>query len=872
MRWWRRKEREQDLDREVRDHLRLEAEEQQEAGMAPDQAFYAAQRAFGNTTLVKEEIREMWGWTSLERLWQDVQYAARAMRRNPAFTLAAVLTLGLGIGVNTAVFAVVRAVVLNPLPFPAADRLVMLWKTSLKNASDRSGVAPADFLDLQQQVRTCSAVAAFTNTLFDVTGVEEPYRVTGARVSANFFSTLGIKPAQGRDFTLDDDQPTAERVAILSHGLWLRRFGGNPDVVGKSIMLNGESYAVVGIMPAHFAFPEIFGPALVPDLWTPLRLFKERDQRGSGYMFVIARLGPGVLLETAQGEMRTLSKQFEAAQPPVYTGKLLTFIPLHQQVVGGVSGLLFVLWGAAGCVLLIACTNLANMLLTRATARRRELAVRASLGASRWRLIRQLLTESVTLAMCGGALGLVLAIWVTHMLPAMGLTSLPRLQEVALDTRILGFGLGLSLLTGLLFGTLPAWQISRGDPQRALQESGRATEGRKTRLLRALFVVVEVSLALVLVTGAGLLVRSFLILQEADLGFQAQKVLTFEISLPGAKYKRAQSPAYYKELLERIASMPQVSGAGAINYLPLTGNVFGWTFLVQEQPTPAGAPIPSAEYRVVSPGFFSALGVSLKNGRVFTEQDKPDGPPVGIINETMARRYWPNEDPIGKQFRLQGPPSMFPWVTVVGIASDVRYEGVDKEPPPTIYRPLQQSPSTAMAVVVRTAASPLSLAGSIRNQVRAQDKDVPLLNVREFGYYVSQSLALRRFLMVLLSGFAGLALFLATLGIYSVVSYSVTQRTQEIGLRIALGAYPHDVLTLVVRQGVILAMMGLTVGLIVTFAFSRVMIGLLYGVAPTDPLTLGAVCAFLFAVTLVGSYLPARRALRVDPIVALRYE
>jgi predicted permease len=871
MLWWRRKQRESDLERELRSHLELEAEEQQEAGLPLDQARYAAHRALGNTTLIQEAIREMSGHP-LENVWQDLKYAGRTMRKNPPFFVSAVLILGLGIGVNMAVFTLVRAVVLNPLRFPDADRLVVLWKTSLKNSSDRSGVAPADFLDLQQQVRSCSAVAAFANVLFDITGVDEPYRVAAARVSANFFSTLGVQPALGRDFTRDDDNPTAVRVAILSHSLWRRRFGGSPSVVGSRITLNSEDYTVVGIMPAGFGSPAVFGPALVPDLWTPLRFSEERTQRGTGYMFVLARLRPDVPLATAQAEMGTLSKQFEAAQPPVYGGKLLTLVTLHQQVVGRVRRILLVLWGAVGCVLLIVCTNLANMLLTRATARRRELAVRASLGASRWRLIRQLSTESAALGMCGGVLGLTLAIGAIRLLPTLDLTSLPRLQEVGIDIRLLGFGLGLSLITGLLFGTLPAWQISRCDPRQWLQEASRMTVDQKTGLLRAVFVIIEISFALVLVTGAGLLIRSFLILEKANLGFEAQKVLTFEISLPRAKYKRERSPAYYKELLERIGSLPQVQGAGAISYLPLTGNVFGWTFLIQGHPTPAGAPVPSAEYRVVTPGFFSALAVPLLKGRGFNEQDKQDTVPVGIVNETLARRYWPNEDPIGKQFRLQGPPSMFPWVTVAGVASDVRYGGVDEAAPPTIYRPLQQFPSTAMAVAVRTSGSPMTLTGPIRNALRAIDKDVPLLNVREFAYYISASFGLRRFVMIVLSVFAGLALFLAAFGTYSVIAYSVAQRTREIGLRVALGAHPRDVLWLVLAQGVSVAMTGIAFGLIGTFAFSHLMTSLLYGVTPTDPLTIVAVSAVLLMVTAAASYLPARRALRVDPMVALKYE
>ncbi len=869
---WRRKQREEDLDRELRSHLELEAAEQQEAGLRRDEARYAAQRALGNATSIKEAVRDMSGWTSRERFGQDLRYAARSMRRNPAFFLSAILILALGIGVNTAVFTVVRSVVLNPLPFPDAQRLVMLWKNNRNDPGNRSGVAPADFLDFQQQVRSCAAVAAFTNTFFDVTGVEEPYRIIAARVSSNFFATLGVHPAVGRDFTQNDDQPAANRVAILSDALWQRRFSARPDVIGDDVSLNNERYTIVGVMPAGFVFPEVTGLGTVPELWTSLRFTDERTQRGSGYMRIVARLGPGASQATAQAELETLSRQFEASQPRAYGGKLLTVVPLHQEIVRGVRRLLLVLWGAVICVLLVACTNLANMLLVRATSRTRELAVRASLGASHWRLTRQLLTENVAFAVCGGAVGLALAFAAIRTLPAMGLISLPRMQEIAMDGSVLTFSLGLSVLTGVFFGVLPAWRISRVDPQRYMQEANRVTGGRGANLLRVVFGVIEVSLALLLVTGSGLLIRSFLTLQKANLGFQPENVLTFELPLPSGKYERKQAPAYYQEVAERIWRFPHVQGVGMISYLPLAGNVFGWGFLIQGRPTPTGAPMPYAEYRIVSHGLFSALRIPIKKGRGFEEQDKVDAPPVGIVNETMARRYWPNEDPIGKQFRLGGPQSMFPWVTVVGVASDVHYGGVDVPPEPTIYRPLSQAPSTALAVVVRASANPMGLAGPIRNEVRSIDRSVPLLNVREFAYFVSESFALRRFVLIVLSTFAGLALFLAAFGIYSVVAYSVTQRTQEIGLRVALGAHRGDILKLVLTQGMMVSITGIAVGLIGIFAFARVMTSLLYNVAPTDPFTIAAVCVILLAVTVTASYLPARRALRVDPMVALRYE
>jgi putative ABC transport system permease protein len=860
------------LEDELRFHLDELVNEDIAAGMTPEEARRSALRSMGRLTTIQEECRDMRGTKWMDDFLRDLAYAWRSFTRNPMFFVSAILILAVGIGANSAVFAVVRTVVLNPLPFPNPRQLVIFWKADRKDNAKRSGIAPADYLDLRNQFRSCGSIAAFANTFFDVTGVEEPYRVFGARVSSNFFSTLGVRPPVGRDFVADDDQPAANRVAILSYSLWQRRFNGRPEIVGQSLTLNQERYTIIGVMPANLIFPEFIGAAGGPELWTSLRLAEERMERGSGYMRIVARLNTGTSLETVRAELEHLSHQFETSQPRAYGGKFLAVVPLHENVVGGVRQLLLVLWAAVICVLAITCTNLANMLLVRSTARMRELAVRASLGAGHWRLTRQLLTENIALGVCGGSLGLALAFAAIRAVPSMGLDNFPRIHEIAIDGWIVAFSLGLSTITALFFGALPAWKISRVDPQRSMQQGNRITGDRRGSFLRTLFGVAQVSLALILVTGAGLLIRSLIALQKADLGFQAENLLTFQLPLAGEKSRGERAGRYYSEVAQRISRLPGVQSVGMINYLPLRGNVFAWALAIQGRDMSPGAAAPQAEYRVVAGDLFSALGIRIKSGRGFEERDNREAPPVAVINETMARRYWPGEDPIGKQLRLGGPLAMFPWLTVIGVVSDVRYGEVEAAPEPTMYQPLSQARGGSLYVVVRTNGNPMAPAGAIRNEVRNIDRSVPVLDVREFGYYLSESFAQRRLVLAVLSSFAGIALFLAAFGIYSVVAYSVTQRTQEIGLRVALGAQRRGVLKLVLMQGMRISIGGIAAGIAGTLAFARVMTTLVYAVSPTDPVTIGFVCMLLLLVTIVASYVPAARALRIDPVVALKFE
>jgi predicted permease len=868
---FRRRKVDAELEDELQFHLEQLVNEKAAAGLSPNEARWEALRGMGSIAQFQEDCRDMRAIGFCEDLLRDVGYAWRSFTRSPIFFLSAILILAVGIGVNSAVFTVVRSVVLTPLPYPDANQLVLLWKADQKESARRSGVGPADFLDLQQQARSFTAVAAFTNTFFDVASVDDPYRVVAARVSSNFFATLGVRPASGRDFTAADDQPAAERVVILSHGLWQTRFNGRPDAVGGSIVLNNERYTIIAVMSPHFVFSETGNPAGAPELWTALRFTDERTQRGSGYMRMLGRLKRGMPPEAVRAELEGVTRQFAGSQPRAYEGKFLTAIPLQESVIGGVRQLLLVLWGAVICVLLIMCTNLSNMLLVRATGREKELAVRTSVGASQWRLTRQLLTENVALGLCGGALGLALAFALIRALPSMGLSDLPRLHEISMDGWVVTFSLALATITGLFFGALPAWKISRTGPRHSMQTAGRVKGGCGANVLRAFFGAVQIALALMLVTGAGLFLRSFTILQKADLGFQPASVLSFQLPLPREAHGATRATAFYREVAERIGQVPHVRSVGMINYLPLGGNVFGWGFVIRGRETFPGA-LPNAEYRVVSGDLFSALRIPIRQGRGFSEHDLPASLPVAIINETMARRYWPGEDPIGKQFRLGGPPSVFPWLTVVGLAGDVRYGEVEAAPEPTIYQTLSQTRGSTLSVVVRSDGNPMDAIGSIRSQIREVDRSVPLLNVRELNYLVSRSFAQRRLVLAVLSTFALIALFLATFGIYSVVSYSVTQRTQEIGLRVALGAGEGSILKMVLAQAMWISMAGIIAGVAGILALGKVVSTLLYNVAPTDPPTISAVSIFLSLVSMMACYFPARRALRIDPVIALRSE
>jgi putative ABC transport system permease protein len=853
-----------DLRAEIEAHIEEKALELIESGMPEKEAWRLARREFGNATLITESSRDVWSWTRVERLWQDLRYAGRSMRKKPGFFVSAILILGLGIGVNTAVFSVIRAVLLDPLPYSDPDQLVMVWNRRPADGT-QMGVSSGDFVDLQKLTRSFSGVGAINLWFADVAGSGEPFRVAGAAVSASFFQILKAQPALGRTLLPEEDYDSAAPVAVLTHKLWQERFGADPKVVGSRVNFSGITHTVVGVLRDDFA-----GPCCGAfEIYVPLRLSPQRRvARGGGYMNLFARLNPGTPLAAAQAEMDLLTRQFAAEQPTHYSDRRLTLLPLREQWVGNVRPLLIVLWGAVLAILLITCANLANLLLTHASARNKELAVRASLGASRARLVRQLLTESIALALCGGGLGLALAWSVIRVIPAIQFAGVPRLNEVSADPFVMAFGLSLSVLTGLLFGTFPAWRISRADPQQQLQESGRSgTAGHHAMRLRSGLIVAQISFALVLLIAAGLLIRSFLVLQSADLGYKPDGVLTFSLSLPSTKYSAEKGPAFFAEVREKLAAIPRVADVGAISFVPPSGFPFGWGYRIESHPLPPGVSQPFAQYRVVTPGFFASTGIRLVAGRDFNDRDSAGAPLAGIVNESLARLNWPGENPLGKRYARQAA-----WITVVGVVADARLVSAEQPAEPAIFEPLAQASQISMAMTVRTETEPMNLVPTIRAQIRAINADAVILSPMPMDARLSLTLGQRRLVMLLLASFAGLALLLATFGIYSVVSYAVAQRTPEFGVRVALGARYGDILRMVLQHGAALAGAGIALGLVGAISLSNLIVKLLYGITPTDALTIASVSSILFAIALLGCYLPARRVLRIDPASVLRHE
>ncbi len=818
----------------------------------------------------------------MNAIWQDLRYGARMLLKKPGFTLIAVITLALGIGANTAIFSVVQAALLSPLPYDESSRLVVVWQSYPQRGMDLVPMSFPNFVDLRDQAQVFEEVGVFGNISMSLTGSGEPERITGMRVSATLLPISGVAPLMGRAFLPEEDRPGGNRVVTLSHGLWQRRFGADPQIVGENIILDDQSRTVVGVMPPDFDFPPPFKitfasiPVTYPsaDFWVPVALDANTQGRGSRNFGMIGRLKPGVTLQQARAEMNTIARRLEQQYAGGNTGLELRLLPLYEQVVGKVGPVLYLLFGAVGFVLLIACANVANMLLARSAGRASEIAIRLALGASRWRLIRQLLTESLLLSLLGGGLGLLLASWAVDLIVAISPDSLPRVKEVGINGPVLGFTLLISLLTGIVFGLAPALQASKPDLNEALKEGGRSAAGSFGRSrLHGLFVVAEVALALVMLVGAGLMMNSFVRLQRVNPGFNPENLLTVRVSLPQSRYGQTpQQTSFYQQVIQRFETLPGAQSVSAIDTLPFQNENNGGLRIEGYAPS-SFYDRPQANYRTISPSYFRVMGIPLRRGREFRPDDVAGQPGVAIINEEAARRFWPNQDPIGKRISPDGagfPPGV--WLSIVGIAGDVRHSTLDAAPKPEVYWAYPQYPVRSLTFVLRTTIEPMSLAAAARKEIWAVDQDLPITRLQTMEGLISASIAQQRLYLSLMGVFAAVALLLAAVGIYGVMSYAVAQRAHEIGIRMALGAQTSDVLKLVVGQSMKLTMMGVAVGLVTAFGLTRLITNLLFGVSATDPATFVAVALLLTGVALAACYIPARRATKVDPMMALRTE
>lgn len=806
----------------------------------------------------------------MESLLSDVRYAIRNLIKRPGFTAIAVITLAIGIGVNTAIFSFINALLLKPLPFPDLDRIVAVWERVPSRGVERNEVTVADYLDWRAQNKTFEQLGIYRWWSTNLTGADSPERVQGFQVTTNFLDIVGVKPLMGRGFSVEESEPGKDAVALLTYSLWQRRFGADPNIVNKTISTNGTARIVIGVMPPEFNYPK------GAEIYSPLAITAElaRSRLNQSYLG-IGRLKPGVSIQAAQADMDHIAGQLQKQYPESNTGRNVVIYPILQDTVRMYATGLWVMMVAVGFVLLIGCANVANLMLGRATGRQREIALRAALGASRIRIVRLLLTESIVLGLVGGALGVLVGYWGIDLIRTANPGEAARFaagwNHLGINFPVLIFTLLLSVLSGVLFGLAPAWQLSRPDLNKALKEGGRQASSGSQRL-RGLLVVSEIALSLMLLVSAGLLIRSFLQLVKTDPGFNSDNLLTMNLVLPAAKYKdEPLRAAFYSELVRRVEGLPGVESAAAVNHLPLGGSNSSNPFLIEGTPEPPPGQQFSGRYRVCTPNYFRTMGIAVLKGRGFTEQDKAGSQPVIIVNETLARKYWPNTDPLGKRMRYPGPLEQNPWMQVVGVVQDVKHE-LNLPVTPDYYVPHAQDAWQSMVLVAKTKVEPAAMAAPIRQQVWAIDKDQPVFDVHTMREVQAISLALYSFSSVMLGIFAGVALLLAAIGIYGVMSYTVSQRTQEIGIRMALGARAADVLKLVIRNGMSMAVIGVVAGLAGAFAITRLMASLLFGVSPTDAVTFALVTAGLLVVALLACYIPARRATKVDPLVALRYE
>lgn len=808
----------------------------------------------------------------METLFQNLRYTIRALRKSPGFTAVAVITLALGIGANTAIFSVVNAVLLRPLPYKDDSRLVVILNKG------RNPVAPANFIDWRSQSQSFSQMGAAEYWTPNLTGTDNPEKLWALHVSPEIFRMLGVQPLLGRMLLPEEQEAGKEHEVVLSYSLWQSHFAGNPEIIGRSVALSGETYSVVGVMPRDFKFAPFW--ATKAELWAPLALGSRLTDRSGGSLRVFARLKPGVNLEQAQAEMGGITGRLEREFPG--TNQDMQVLSLREKVVGNIRPALLVLLGAVGFVLLIACANVSHMLLARAAARREEIALRTALGAGRWDVFRQFLTESLALALFGGGAGLLLAVWGVRVLVALSPAAIPRVETVRVDGHVLLFALAVSLFTGVAFGMAPAWRATAVNLSDALKEGERgSSEGHRKRL-RGLLVGSEFALAVVLLAGAGLMVRTFLALQHVDPGFDPSGVLSVVVSVAGTEQAAAgHTGNFYQEVLQKVSAVPGVQSVSGINHLPLAGDEWGFRFHIEGRPPERPGEELVATYRAVFPGYFRTMRIPILRGRDVSDADNLRAPGVVVINDYIARRYWPGEDAIGKRITFDDPAKNPSWLTVVGVAKNTARSNWVSPPEEEVFLPYLQSrdyldkpspPFAYLTLVVRTNRDPATLAPDIRRAIHSLDKSIPLSEIQTMDQVVAEATGQSRFYLVLLGAFATVALVLAGVGIYGVMSYSVSRRTHEIGIRMALGAQGRDVLKLVVFQGIVQALAGVAVGLAGALALSRLMAGLLYGTRATDPATFAAVVLVLSGVAVAASYVPARRATKVDPMVALRYE
>jgi putative ABC transport system permease protein len=807
----------------------------------------------------------------METILQDVRYGVRMLAKHPGFMAVAVIALGLGIGANTAIFSVINSVLVRPLPFANSDRLVMIWQSSPQENSFREAVAAANFLDWKDQNTAFEHLAAFREDNFNITGTDRPEQVPGCRTNASLFQVLGVEPLLGRAFQDDENAPPS---VVISKGLWERLFAADPHIIGQKLIVNSEPLTITGVMPAGFDFPEgnnlwVRSRYRVPE--NPLDLSKDPSaERGHQYFSVVALLKPNVEIEQAQAEMDTISRRLEQQYPNDNMGRSASLISLREEEVGEVRPILLVLFGAVGFVLLIVCANVANLLMARAATRQKEIAIRIALGAGRRRIAQQLLTESVMLALAGGSAGLLVALWGISPLVALIPADIHGMQNIGVDARVLGFTMLVSLLTGVVFGLLPALGASKTDLNESLKESGRSsTEGRRGSSLRASLIVSEIAMSLVLLIGAGLMIKSFVRLQQVDLGFATENLLTMRLTLPQSKYPEKRDQArFFQQALQQIQIAPGVESAAAISRLPLTPGNSSRSFNIEGRSSDNTETDASADYRVISSDYFRTMSIPVLKGRAFTERDNDKVAGSVIINDTAARRYWPDEEPVGKRLQVEGDE----WLEIVGVVGDVKHLGRDSKSRAEIYMPYLRKPWPFMTIVARSSQNVTSLGETLREAVLAVDHDQPVYNIGTVEQLVSRSVARRRSNMLLLGIFAVLAMVIAAVGIYGVMSYSITQRKHEIGIRIALGASRRDILRMILGYGLTLALAGVAAGSVAALILTRLIKNLLFDVSATDPATFLLISLALIGVALAACAVPARRALKVDPMIALRYE